>query len=264
MKLIADAPSFTDSLTAWSTLGLAALTFVTVVTAIAIAARGNKRDDRLRQADKQAADERFTMARDEAEARLIDEREAAEKRLLEERAIAEQRVQDERTFATAERIHERQAQRAAVLLEYVASLRQNLAIFEHKSQHVLPNQVSKSLAELLDMLTAGTHIDAPLLGNAEVEERYRTLVHLVLSITAPDFKVTPERTVNNLRNYAKFVKLSLIALVDGTELPKNEGHAHPYLGITMDNSLWYPSHMTPEYMEESNLDPNDPHFKPLP
>ncbi|MEY9860557.1 hypothetical protein ABH935_006194 [Catenulispora sp. GAS73] len=214
--------------------------------------------------DKQEADERFERERVEAERRLTEERAAANERLLEEREIAERRVVEEREFATAERLHERQAGRAAVLLGYVALLRRNLPLIEERNAREAPSPTWVTLEEVARELVSGAHVDAPMLGNAEVEERYRTLVHLFLSVRQKDCEVTPGKTVGDLRNYAKFVKLSLIALVEGTELPKNEGQKHPHLASSGDRAQWHPSHIPPDFDDEATLDPHDPQFRPLP
>ena len=287
MYFVADAPSFTDNLTAWATLGLFLATALTLVAVSTIAVQGTRRDERNRAADKKEADDRFekervdaaqrlneqreldaaqrTQDREEADRRLLEEREAADKRLLKEREIGERRVIEERAFATAERLHERQAERAAVLLGYVALFRSRLILIEANDAFVPGRPAWTKLAEVTEALVSGAHVDAPLLGDAEVEKRYRTLVHLFLSVRANGSVVTPGKTVGDLRNYAKFVKLSLIALVNGAELPQNDGQECPILKrIPGDGALWNPTHITQARLDEDTLDPLDPQFRPLP
>jgi hypothetical protein len=79
-------PSLADWLTAYGTVGLALVTFVTLLATLLLT-----KSDRRR-----------------AEQRLIDERAAAEGRLLAERQAADQRLQDERNYAEKARLEERE------------------------------------------------------------------------------------------------------------------------------------------------------------
>lgn len=283
MYVLADAAA---DKTATGTIWLAIATGALVLVTIGVTFWQNYRDSRLRKqdkelADKQAADERVRTDarlaeqralddqrrvedRQAADLRLVDERDAGAKQLQEEREIAERRITEERVFAASERVRERQSQRAASLMERVAKLRTDL--------HLVRNM--KSLTEsagerverdyLRNFLVYGAHVDAPLLGNVEVEKRYRNLVHLVLTLTDDQTEVT-DGNVRDLRNYAKFVKLSLIALVDGTEIPKNKGPEVPFVQRAYgDGATWHPTSIPANWDDESSLDPNDPHFRQLP
>lgn len=281
MYVLADAAA---NETATGTIWLAIATGSLVLVTIGVTIWQNYRDSRLRKqdkaaADKQAADERARTdarlaeerARDEqlrtedrqaAEYRLADEREAAARRLQEEREIAERRIADERAFAASERVRERQAQRAGTLLACVAQLREDLPIVRH-SKELSPATLAKR-TRLVSTLIRGAHVDAPLLGNAEVERRYRNLVHLINSLT-DDVNEPTNGNLLDLRNYAKFVKLSLIALVDGTEIPHTDEPQVPFVQRAYnDGSTWHPTHTSANWDDESALDPLDPHFNSLP
>lgn len=282
MYVLADAAA---DKTATGTIWLAIATGALVLVTIGVTICQNYRDNRLRKQDKEAADkqaadgrartdaqlaeqraldeQRRAEDRQAAELRLTDEREAAAKRLQEEREIAERRIAEERAFAAGERVRERQAQRAASLLARVAQLRAGLPLVRSPKQYAGANLLKAEVESLLKTLVEGAHIDAPLLGNTEVEKRYRNLVHLVISLANnPD---TSDGNLRDLRNYAKFVKLSLIALVDGTEIPRTDGPEVPFVQRAYnDGSTWHPTHIPANWDDESSLDPFDPHFKPLP
>ena len=70
-----------------------------------------------------------------------------------------------------------------------------------------------------------------------------------------------ERTAGDLRNYAKFVRLSLRALVDGEPLPVAGHNPYPQLTRGPDGVQWHPSAVPNLWQDESDLDPMDPQFR---
>lgn len=70
----ADAPSLTDYLTGWGTISLAVVTVVTTLVTLYLAGTDRRRDDKLRKADRDEANDRAQaerLARQLAQARLV-------------------------------------------------------------------------------------------------------------------------------------------------------------------------------------------------
>jgi hypothetical protein len=232
---------------------LAIGTFALVVVTVGATIYQNLRENRLRQEERKNANEQ-----------LENERKQADQRLKDERLIAEDRIRDEREFAARERVRDRQAVRAGVLLGRVANLRLNLRLL-WSFQGPTPESFAKwdaALDALLANLKEGAHVDAPLLGHKVVAERYTNLVRLMLAQGSVE---APAENISDLRNYAKFVKLSLIALVDGADIPSLESESVPRVHrIPGDGELWHPNPIPPGWDSEDYLDPDDPRYQDLP
>jgi hypothetical protein len=98
------------------------------------------------------------------------------------------------------------------------------------------------------------------------EENLALKANLVRLVLALGNVVTPtQQNVGDLRNYAKLVKLSLIALVDGTKVPSQESESMPRINrMPGDGVLWHPNPVPPGWDIEEGLDPDDPQYRDLP
>ena len=254
--LAIDPPKWTEVDGFWVALITAAATVATVIAAVCIAVHGNT-----------VADRRLKEERALADRRLVDQAADARQQLEEERAIAERRILEERAFATAERLHERQTAAAAVLLEYIGDLAPHLWQIPNTAtaMRAMPatlNGHPLESAAPVDNLVRGAKVQALLLGNPELAARYRRLVHLVLTAANHTDRQFEQRTIGDLRNYSKFVRLSLQALVDGRPLPDPGADAYPHLKRTLDKALWHPTNVPVGWDEEADLDPHDVQFRP--
>ncbi|MEY9859746.1 hypothetical protein ABH935_005379 [Catenulispora sp. GAS73] len=202
-----------------------------------------------------------------ADRRLVDQAADARHQLEEERSIAERRIIEERAFATAERLHERQTAAAAVLLEYLGDLAPLLWQIPNTATAMgaMPATLNLRPLESIDPvknLVRGAKVQALLLGNQELAARYRRLVHLVLTAAHNTDRQFAQRTIGDLRNYSKFVRLSLQALVDGRPLPDPGVDTYPNLRRSLDKTLWHPINVPLGWDEEAELDPHDVQFRP--
>ncbi|WP_143448912.1 hypothetical protein [Kineosporia sp. A_224] len=114
----------------------------------------------------------------------------------------------------------------------------------------------------VNALQKSARVDAIMIARPEIAARYRTLAHLVL--TAYEMELVQDdvqvRIAGDLRNYAKYVRLSLHALIDGSEIPPDE--IPPRLERSRDGGHWHPTNVPPNWAAEADLDPTDPQYRP--
>lgn len=193
--------------TATGTIALAVVTFVTLLCTV-IATTTDR---------KQAAADRAD----------------AEKRLEDERAAGEQRIRDERAHADEVRRRDRQIANAAGLVARVAELQAFMTGVPGSSLRAerpsmsahSRNMADEETLHAVSSLRHGAWTEAAMLGTSAAAEaaaeRYRTLVRLVdeAARTHP----FPDRDLVTLRNYARWVLISLRTLAENETVPPNPG-----------------------------------------
>lgn len=232
----------TEAWTAIGTVALAAATFV----ALAYTIFTTRRDRR------QAASDRLDAAQ-----RLSDERDAGDRRLRQERDYAE-----------SLRRRERQADNAQVLIQRVAGLQPFLATVPgtwlRRDQLLGPGvryRGDEECRAAVDTLRHGAWAETAMLGRgdaaAEAAARYRSLVRLVEDLahrhlTGPG----GDRDVRALRNYARWVRISLVMLAeDGTVPPIAGGSPEvPLPGLAEDMPAWLPHPVPSGWTDEPDDD----------
>lgn len=232
-----------DVWTAIGTVALAAATFVALAYTI-----HTTRTDR-----RQAAADRLDAAQ-----RLRDEREAGERRLREERDHAEAQRRRERQADSAQAL----LQRVAVLQPYVETIPGTWLRRSRLPGLVVRQEQDEECRAAIDTLRHGAWAETAMLGRgdaaAEAATRYRSLVKLVedLARSRLDGAVT-DRDVRALRNYARWVRISLAVLAeDGTVPPIAGGSPEvPLPGLAEHMPPWLPHPVPPGWTDEPDDDP---------
>lgn len=218
-----------DAVTAIGALILAAVTLLTLAYAI------------------------WTTRRDRKQA--AEDRTAADQRLAEERAAGDQRLNDERTHGAEMRRRDRQIANVAVLVARVADIRAHMSdvpgihsrsAFSSMGATITAHHPSdpETLAAI-SSLRHGEWAEAAMLGTSETAElaagRYRTLARLV-DDAASEFSSTHDRDLASLRNYARWVLITLRTLAEDETVPPFSEGARPYpmLGVEDGMPVWQP------------------------
>jgi len=231
-----------DFWTAIGTVALAAATFV----ALAYTIYTTRADRRQAAADR----------RDAAQ-RLRDEREAGERRLRAERDHAE-----------ALRRRERQADSAQALLQRVAALQPYLEVIPGTWLRrnpplgpVVRHQHDEECRAAIDTLRHGAWAETAMLGRgdaaAEAATRYRSLVKLVEDLARRHLEGPGgDRDVRALRNYARWVRISLAALAEDGAVPPIAGGsaAVPLPGLADHMPAWLPHPLPPGWTDDPDDD----------
>lgn len=279
-------PAWTDVLTAVGTVvaGFAAAAGLLIAIRSANYERKHAEARLVRQTKE--ADERLTRELNAAQEQFQQERAAADERFQQERAAADKRSQLELEVETDRRTKQRRVEAAASLLRHVAGVmvrvdtlwgaRHLSSPFYGHGYIVLTDRGETEAALCLravEALRHGAYTDARLIGDKPLADRYRTFLKLVLTVTHGELDDLMERnqgwkdrTTGDLRNYGKFVMISLQRFIDGETLPQ-PGQSDPFPLLTRNvngNEQWEPSDDTDlrEWSDESDLDPADPRFKP--
>jgi hypothetical protein len=242
---IADGPNLTDWLTAGGTVLLALITAVTLIVTVRITRADRRHDDKIRAED-----------RAESTRRLQQEREASDQRLREEREHAEQK-----------RRRERQADTAYVLVQRIAALQPYLGTVPGTMSRALFSGFGPTVRQLhddecraaIDTLRHGTWAEASVLGPgdaaAAAADRYRYLVKLVDDL-ANNEPTEAERAVRTLRNYATWVRISLIMLAEDGAVPPIYGESakFPLLRPAQHMPVWLPNPLPLRWVDEADAD----------
>ncbi len=239
----ASSTDWTNGATAIGTLALAALTFVTLAFTVVATTL-----------------ERRQAARD---------RVAAEKRLEDERAAGEQRVRDERAHADEVRRRDRQVANVSVLVARVAELQAFMTGVPGSALRAgwaRPSMSahSRSMADeealhAISSLRHGAWTEAAMLGTGEAAEaaadRCRTLVRLVDE--AARLHPFPDRDLDTLRNYARWVLISLRTLAEDETVPPIYGGSpeRPLLGLAEHMPAWLPNPIPAGWNDIAEADP---------
>lgn len=270
----ADAPKLTDELTAWGTVGLAAVTVVALIVTIVLARR-----------DRNDARERLEAEQRRAEADRAD----SDRRLREEREAADQRLRDERALADLRQVRERQIANASALIQRISTLVPHIEVAAHPPM-IDPRQKTSAQAECdlaIRSLQEGARTEALALSNPAATKLYMTLTHLVVSARSGKWveqlteraggHLVPEqrtaardRVARDLRNFARYVRLWIAALIDGAEIPEDVlgpfesagSPLVPILGAESHSPGWAPQSFPPRWNEDQQVDPDDPQFRP--
>jgi len=110
----------------------------------------------------------------------------------------------------------------------------------------------------ISSLRHGAWTEAAMLGTGVAAEaaadRYRTLVRLVDE--AARMHPFPDRDLETLRNYARWVLVSLRTLADDETVPPNvQGPERPMLGLAEHMPAWLPSPIPPGWDDIAGADP---------
>jgi hypothetical protein len=218
-----------DALTAIGTLALAVVTLLTLAYAI------------------------WTTRRERRQA--ASDREDAEKRLEAERMAGDQRLRSQQDHEAKMRRRDRQIANVAALVARVADIRAHLSdvpgIYSRAGFASIGTSITahhpsdpETLAAI-SSLEHGAWAEAAMLGTSEAAEkaagRYRTLARLV-DEAASEFSSAYDRDLKSLRNYARWVLLSLRMLAEDETVPPFSEGAPPYpmLGLGDGMPVWRP------------------------
>lgn len=248
-RTVTSADTWTNAWTAIGTMALAALTFATLVYTV-IATTFERR---------QATRDRL----------------AAEARLKDERAASEQRIRDERAHADEVRRRERQIASASGLVRRIAELQACMSVVPGSSRRARfgesgfgPSAPQPSLRvqgdergrAAIESLRHGAWTEAAMLGAGEAAEtaveRYRSLIRLVDEAALGDGSI-PDRDVDTLRNYARWVRISLRMLAENETVPPIYGGSaeFPLLSLADHMPAWQPNPIPPGWDGEAEVDP---------
>ncbi|MBI4943974.1 MAG: hypothetical protein HY830_24805 [Actinobacteria bacterium] len=242
-------PTWADAVQAWGTLAAA----VVAVGGLGVALWQARAARAAADADRKAADARLRAERADGERRLVEEREFLLHSAKREREIGY-------SGAMLDRIDD--LQRCLDTLPCAGpslSSRKSAASMAPTNRYHA--KLESSQAAVIS-LQKSARVDAVMLGRPEITARYRTLAHLVL--TAYEMELVPDdvksRIAGDLRNFSKYVRLSLQALIDDTEIPPEE--IPPRLDRSRDGGHWHPTNVPPNWAAEADLDPTDPQYRP--
>jgi hypothetical protein len=232
-----------DKWTAIGTLLLAAVTFATLVFAVVDAAFARRR--------------------------AAEDREAADKRLEDERKAGNQRIEAERRHEADLRRRERQVDRASALVGRIARLQEYLNLLPGAALRGEWGLNSPSLQSrmmvgqealiALSSLRHGAWTEAAMLGMSldgdQAAGRYTTLVRLAdeAALTAD----LSERDKTSLRNYARWVLLSMRALTQEHDVPMQyeRNDTYPKFGKAEHEDAWLPMPIPPGWDDMAEADP---------
>lgn len=262
----AAGPSLADWLTAGGTVLLALITAVTLIVTVRITRADRRHDDKIRAEDRAQA----ATVLGEERARAERDRADAAQRLQDERELAAQRLRDERDHAEKTRRHERRSDNADALIQRIATLQPYLAVVPGvwirrdrgpggHEQGVRYLRDDGCLAAV-DTLLHGVWAETTMLGRDDVgavaAARYRYLVKLVEDL-ARHRPEKPKRDVRTLRNYARWVRISLRELAEDGAVPPIYGGSpeFPLLGLAEEMPPWLPHPLPPGWTDELDHDP---------
>jgi hypothetical protein len=190
--------------------------------------------------------DRAQAARDRAE---------AEKNLREERAAGNGRLQAEQAHDADMRRRDRQIANAAALVARVAEIRSHMdgvpnAYLRASFSSLGGSPVARRLDEpetlaAIASLKHGAWAEAAMLGTGKAAEvaagRYRRLADLV-DDAASEGSSTQDRDIRSLKNYARWVLITLRMLAENETVPPfTEGaRAYPSLGDEEVKRAWRP------------------------
>jgi hypothetical protein len=109
-------------------------------------------------------------------------------------------------------------------------------------------------------LRHGAWTEAAMLGTGEAAEaaadRYRTLVRLVDEAAHTEARAFPDRDMAALRNYARWVLISLRTLAEDETMPPNYGGpVRPLFGLAAHMPAWLPDPIPPGWDDIAEADP---------
>jgi hypothetical protein len=252
---LADGSAVAGWLTAWGTVATAVGAVIAVAVTVALARR-----DRRRHASEMK--EEFKRAdRDRAD---------AEQRFQEEVSRSEKQVREEREYADAVRRHERQQESLARLLATIADLMPWWD--EVPNLYSDPNPMSRSqiqrarwaeCAEAIRSLRSAVHAQLAWVSDARAAEQCRTLAHLVQTASRGIPGEVRERTAQDLRRYAIYVRVSLERVSNGEESLDPGSPDVPVLGrASSQTAPWCPENAPFEWTEAIRQEPGDPSYQP--
>lgn len=255
------SPRWTDVWTAWGTVALAGATLLLATVTVGVYFADRVRSNKILRSDRRRAEaDRRTAMR-----RLQDERTQAAERLHEEREIAERRLSAEREWAATQRRRERQIEAAGELLEYMADLPGWLVWIPGAS---LPHgafpggEYSMAAVETMRGLQRGAWTAAMKLDHPEGAERYRNLVHLVLTVAKHAPSDHRDRDVHDLRNYTRWVRITLRELINTGDVPHIDDHERIPKLDRKNDIPWFPSNpVPPGWHEDIETDDADVRFR---
>lgn len=97
---------------------------------------------------------------------------------------------------------------------------------------------------------ARMHTDLLLIRDAEVQDRYRTLVQLVYDVGWRGAgRGNRERQIHDVRHYLRYVQASLEATADGAPLP---AAAAPPVLERSDTGAWFPPALPPHWSDPAD------------
>ncbi|WP_159048597.1 hypothetical protein [Streptomyces sp. NRRL F-4489] len=143
-------------------------------------------------------------------------------------------------LARAERERERSAEAARRLLERLADLYDWLPSLPDVAtdQPALSPRARRNCITALQSIRRGMHTDLFLISGMPVRDRYRTLVKLAYDAGWRGLgHAHRERHIRDVRNYLRYVQLTLEAVVDGTQLPE---YASPPVLERPGSEAWLP------------------------
>jgi hypothetical protein len=261
----ASGPSLADWLTAGGTVLLALITAITLIATVRITKADRRHDTKIRAEDRAEA----KKVLDGEHARAEHDRADAAQRLDEERELARQRLQDERDHAEKTRRRERQADNAYMLIQRIAAVlpyldnvpgtwirRDRQAGGRAPGVRYLGEEECRAA---VDTLRQGAWAETIMLGRDhaadEAAARYRCLAKLIESLARSQQAAKPERErdVRTVRNYARWVRISLGMLAEDGSVPQIHGGSaqSPLLGLA-DMPAWLPDPLPPGWLDEQD------------
>lgn len=149
-------------------------------------------------------------------------------------------------LARAEREHERASVAASRLLERLAAFYAWLPSLPDVAEGTprLSAHARDQCRAAMEELRRGMMTELFSIGQTEVRARYRALVKLTHDAGRRGVgRENPERLVRDVRDYLRYVQLSLEAVIDGTPLPE---HVDPPVLDRAEGDVWIPPHV-PEH-----------------
>ncbi len=143
-------------------------------------------------------------------------------------------------LARAEREHERASVAASQLLERLATFYAWLPSLPDVSEETprLSAHARDQCHAAMESLRRGMLTELFSVGQTEVRARYRALVKLAYDAGWRGVGCEyPERLVRDVRNYLRYVQLSLEAVIDGASLPE---HVDPPVLDRPEGDIWVP------------------------
>ena len=198
--------------------------------------------------------------RDRAQAKA--DRQDAEKRLDAERKAGDERVEAERKYAEKVRRRDRQIANVAALAGRVAGTQAHLAAIPGAVHRIgQGGQTTKDALAAIWSLRLGAWTEAAMLGTDKTAEaaadRYRALVALLGEASNAQLANRyPERDMDTLRNYVRWVLISLSNLAEDETVPTlAPGFPEiPLLGLAEDMPAWLPDPIPAEWDDMARAD----------
>jgi len=146
-------------------------------------------------------------------------------------------------LARVERERERASVAASQLLERLATFYAWLPSLPDVSEETprLSVHARDQCRAAMETVRRGMLTELFSIGQTEVRARYRTLVRLAHDAGWRGVgREHPERLVRDIRNYLRYVQLSLEAVIDGVPLPE---HVDPPVLDRAEGDIWLPPHV---------------------